>query len=169
MESDFEQHVNANYQNLYYFALSLAKNEADAADFTQQAYLKLAKNWNKIADKSKIKSWLFSTLYREFVDRRRRGKFQANVNFEVISETIEDEMPDPNHLDHEVVIKELMNLDESLQVPLTLFYLEDYSYREISEILMIPVGTVMSRLHRAKKTLYERLTKNTSAETVSHS
>lgn len=161
MESDFEYHVNANYQNLYYFALSLAKNEADAADYTQQAYLKLAKNWKKITDKTKIKSWLFSTLYREYLDRKRRGKFEADISFDIITETMEYESPESNDLDHAVVIEELMKLDDSLQLPLTLFYLEDYSYRQISEILLIPIGTVMSRLHRGKRILYQQLTSNT--------
>lgn len=158
MESNFENSVNAHYKNLYYFALSLTKNEADAADFTQQAYLKLANNWKTISDKAKVKSWLFSTLYREFLDRKRRGKFEADVDFEVVAEVMEDEAPRMSHLDHKVVLQELMKLDESLQLPLTLFYLEDYSYRQIAEILLIPVGTVMSRLHRGKKVLYNQLT-----------
>ena len=51
-----------------------------------------------------------------------------------------------------------MKLDDPLRLPLTLFYLEDYSYRKISEILLIPIGTVMSRLHRGKEVLYEQLT-----------
>ena len=149
--------MNAHYKKLYYFALSLAKNEADAADYTQQTYLKLAKNWKKIRDKNKIKSWLFSTLYREFLDRNKRNKFNADISFEIATETIADETQQSNNLDHATTLEALMALNDSLRLPLTLFYLEDYSYRQISEILLIPIGTVMSRLHRGKEILYDKL------------
>lgn len=162
MDPDFETNVNAHYKNLYCFALSLAKNEADAADYTQQTYLKLAKKWETIRDKSKIKSWLFSTLYREFLDRRKRNKFTANVNFEIATETLADDTFKPSNLDHATALSALMDLNDELRLPLTLYYIEGHSYREIAEILLIPIGTVMSRLHRGKEVLHDKLSQCSS-------
>src|SRR5512137_1468387 len=71
--STFEQIVSAHYESLYRFALSLARNEADAADLTQEVFRRL---WEKVAqvrDASKVKTWLFTTLYREFVDARNHN------------------------------------------------------------------------------------------------
>lgn len=169
MEAEFEKHVEETYKGVYYFAMSLAKNEADAADLTQQAYLKLAKNWAKIRDRSKVKSWLFSALYREFLDRRKRSRFNSDVSFEIVAAELEDESLPSNKVDHETMLIALRELDETLRLPLTLFYLEDYSYRQIAEILLIPIGTVMSRMHRGKETLYKVLTKAPNTPELSYS
>ncbi|MGJ8640611.1 MAG: RNA polymerase sigma factor [Opitutaceae bacterium] len=160
MDTHFETHVNAHYKNLYYFALSLTKNEADAADYTQQSYLKLAKKWHTIRDQTKVKSWLFSTLYREFLDRRKRNKFKSDISFEVATETIADESERTSTIDRETILTALMDLEDPLRLPLTLYYLEDYTYKQIAEILLIPIGTVMSRIHRGKRVLYQELTES---------
>ncbi len=158
MDNIFKKQVDDNYKNLFYFALSLSRCEADAADFTQQTYLKLAKNWNEIRDKSKLKSWLFSTLYRDFIDRRRRDKFHVDVDPEIIKETVIDEDAKISQgNDIELLRRHLLALEEPLRSPLTLFYLDDYSYKEIAEILSIPIGTVMSRIYRGKSKLYESM------------
>lgn len=158
MDQKFEDQVNTHYKRLYYFALSLTKSEADAADYTQQTYLKLANNWKKIRDQTKIKSWLFSTLYRDFLDKQKRNKFKAEISFDVATAQLFDESNQHSSIDREVLLNALMSLEDTLRLPLTLYYLEDYSYREIAEILLIPIGTVMSRIHRAKSVLYELLT-----------
>ncbi|MEO0796865.1 MAG: RNA polymerase sigma factor [Verrucomicrobiota bacterium] len=158
MIANLEEHINSNYKNLYYFALSLTKNEADACDLTQHAFLKLAKNVNKIRDDKKVKSWLFSTLYRDFIDGKRRSRFQADQPFEEAAGNMHSESPpSDNRLDSQAVLKILIKLDDDLRIPLTLFYLEDYSYKEIAKLLKIPMGTVMSRLHRGKELLYQTL------------
>lgn len=164
MDPQFEEQVNAHYRHLYCFALSLTKSEADAADYTQQTYLKLANSWKKIRDKTKIKSWLFSTLYRDFLDKQKRNKFKAEISFEIATNQLIDESNQHSEIDREIILKALINLEEKLRLPLTLYYLEDHSYREIAEILMIPIGTVMSRIHRAKSVIYDSLT---SAKPVS--
>src|SRR5260370_15889803 len=66
-EPDFEQLVDAHYAALYRFALSLAKNEMDAADLTQQTFYIWAEKGRDLRDPGKAKSWLFTTLYREFL------------------------------------------------------------------------------------------------------
>jgi len=157
--SAYAQAVDDHYANLYRFALQLARNPTDAEDLTQQAYLKLARNQAKIKDMGKVKSWLYSTLYRQFIDQYRRQSRYTDAPAE------EQETPELNprqqmakKADAERVHAALAQLDESVRAPLTLFYLEDFSYREIAAALSIPVGTVMSRLSRGKTRLAQLLT-----------
>ncbi|MCZ6673461.1 MAG: RNA polymerase sigma factor [Verrucomicrobia bacterium] len=156
---DFEGVVDQHYQNLYYFALNLARNGVDAEDLVQQAFLKLAKGHSKIRDISKVKSWLFSTLYRQFIDQKRRITRHPEIQYEESS--ADSFVAEPTGIgvgiDCEAVLSALKSLKESLRVPLTLFYFEHYSYQEIAELLDLPVGTVMSRLYRGKAELYKQL------------
>lgn len=76
--SVLEHLVDEHYANLYRFALSLARNEAEAADLTQQTYFQLATRGGQIRDLKKAKSWLFTTLRREFLRlRRQTGRFTS--------------------------------------------------------------------------------------------
>src|SRR5215510_1814670 len=106
-ESDFEQLVDRYYVALYRFALALAKSEADAADLTQQTFFLWASKGHQLRDRSKAKSWLFTTLYHEFVSRRRREVRFPNVE---LDDAREDEMaifPDVNALDGVSILQAL--------------------------------------------------------------
>src|SRR6266545_6822435 len=70
-DATFEEVVNAQYESLYRFAFSLAQREEDARDLTKEAFAQLARKAGQIQDKARIKSWLFTTLYRAFIDTRR--------------------------------------------------------------------------------------------------
>lgn len=155
---DLEAAVRDHYKLVYRFAYSLAKNQADAADLTQYAYERLAMKWKQIQDASKVKGWLQSTVYRKFLDQRRRvTKFpEVEVNEEIHQAS--DSSREMNKLDAQLAIDALMQLEEELRTPLSLFYLESCPYKKIAEILQLPVGTVMSRLHRGKAKLYKILT-----------
>jgi len=158
MELEFDALVEAYYQPLYRFAFSLAKREADAADLTQQTFYKWATKGNQLRDKSKVKTWLFTTLHREFLGSRRRyQRFPHHEVEEVIHElpTVTSQVVD--EMDAGQVMEALQAVDEMYRTPLTLFYLQDLSYKEIGETLEIPVGTVMSRLSRGKKQLKAEL------------
>src|ERR1041385_741025 len=69
---DFEKLVELHYKSLYRFAFSLTRNESEAGDLTQQSFYIYAKSGGQLRDKSKVKSWLFTTLHREYLARRRR-------------------------------------------------------------------------------------------------
>jgi RNA polymerase sigma-70 factor (ECF subfamily) len=157
-DPDFESAVDRFYAGLYSFALSLARNEPEAWDLTHQTFSVWAKKSYQLREPSKLKSWLFRTLYREFLGSRRRQKRFPERELEVCHE----ELPPiastvANDVDGKTIVQALQGLDEEHRAALTLFYLRDHSYREIAEVLDIPIGTVMSRLARGKQALREAL------------
>jgi len=146
---DFERIVSQHYEQLYRFALSLTRSEADACDLTQQTFYVWATKGYQLRDRSKVKSWLFTILHREFLRIRKRAeRFQhfdlSEGNEELL--TISPEIV--NRLDATRLYELLGQIQESFRSALTLFYLEDYSYGEIAGILEVPPGTVGSRISR---------------------
>ncbi len=165
--AEFEALVAAHYAPLYRFALSLARNEADASDLTQQAFYLLATKGTQIREQSKAKSWLATTLYREFLNSRRRSTRFEHVSVEQDAAELPSVEPDlARDLDGATAIAALQNVPEPYRAPLTLFYLQDHSYQEIAEILDIPIGTVMSRLSRGKTELRHLLTEAPPATNI---
>jgi RNA polymerase sigma-70 factor (ECF subfamily) len=155
---DFDQLVDRHYQPLYRFALSLAKNAEEAADLTQQTFFLWAAKGHQLRDGSKVKSWLFTTLYREYVSTYRHKARFPHVEIEEASPEIPSVAPSIfNEIDGNTVVSALTQVDEIFRAPLVLFYLEELAYKEIAEVLNAPIGTVMSRLARGKAQLRDRL------------
>lgn len=157
---EFENIVETYYSSLYRFGMSLSGREADAGDLTQQTFLIWAEKGNQLRDLSKIKTWLFTTLYREFLRSKRRNQsfpHQSINELEEGGELLCDSSTVPESLDSQKVLEALQRLDPVYREPLALFYLQDTSYKEIAEVLEIPIGTVMSRLARAKAMLRKQL------------
>jgi RNA polymerase sigma-70 factor (ECF subfamily) len=154
---DFQQLVDQQYAPLYRFALTLAKSEADAADLTQQAFFLWASKGHQLRDRSKAKSWLFTTLYREFLGRRRHEVRFPKIELDEVPEEEMSISPNLNALDSPGVLQALREVEEPFRAPLTMFYLEQFSYQEIANMLEVPIGTVMSRLSRGKALLRQRL------------
>ncbi|MEK7780487.1 MAG: RNA polymerase sigma factor [Verrucomicrobiota bacterium] len=153
-ELQFDHVVTEHYATLYRFALSLTRNEAESLDLTQQTFYLWATKGGQLRDGSKLKSWLCTTLYREFLGDRRHAQRFPQVDISLI----EDELPPLetetiNHMDAALVMEALLEVDEVQRAPLQLFYVEDRSYLEIADILGVPIGTVMSRLSRGKQQL----------------
>ena len=152
---NFDEVVSVHYEGLYRFALSLVRSEADACDLVQQTFYRWATKGDQLRDATKAKSWLFTTLHREFLGRRRHEDKFPKVEISLVDEgelTAVAASPE-NQLDGATVMAALQRLEETYRAPLALFYLEDHSYREIAEILEVPIGTVMSRLSRGKALL----------------
>lgn len=154
---DFQQLVDRQYAPLYRFGLTLAKSEAEAADLTQQTFFLWASKGHQLRDRNKAKSWLFTTLYREFLNKRRHDIRFPHIELDEMNENDVAVSPNVNALDSTVVVEALRELEEPFRAVLTLFYLEQFSYQEIAEVLDIPIGTVMSRLSRGKAQLRQRL------------
>ena len=158
---DFQALVNQYYAPLYRFAMSLTGSENDAFDLVQDTFLTWATKGHQLRDMTKVKSWLFTTLHRRFLQSQRRViRFPHSELSEVVDElpSIEPELV--NHVDGQAVVALLGQLDPQFQAAIALFYLEDYSYDQIATILEVPLGTVKSRiargLARLKALLLER-------------
>ena len=167
MNQDFYSGVVHEWYNpLYRFALSLCKHPEDALDLTQNAFYKFSSKGDSLRDRSKVKSWLFSVLHREFVDQYRRQRRFPTTAIDFVPEFAE-EVPvnNDNRVDANDVISVLHQMDERFRAPLTLFYLEHFSYKEIAEVLEIPIGTVMSRLRRGKGHLRDQFEKGIAQNT----
>ena len=157
---DFPELVDTYYKPLYRFAFSLARNAEDAADLTQQTFYIWAEKGDSLRDPAKVKSWLFTTLYREFLRLRRRGGVSQTLEPEIIERAAPPVSSDVvTALDASEAVACLQEVDDIYRAPLTLFYLEDLSYKEIAEALELPLGTVMSRLSRGKTQLKNILLK----------
>src|SRR5271156_2111745 len=153
---NFEEIVDRFYPMLYRFALSLARNEADACDLTQQTFSIWASKGHLLRDGSKVKSWLFTTLYREFISNRRREIRWPKEEISEVEHELPCAMPETvDCLESTQVMEALQSIDETFRAPLVLFYPQEHSYEEIARILEIPIGTVMSRLSRGKHKLQQ--------------
>jgi len=148
-ELDFQNLVEIYYAPLYRFALSLTRAEADACDLVQETFTIWAIRGHQLRDGSKVKTWLFTTLHRRFLESQRRST--RFPHFEISA--AQDELPniDPelvNRLDAQSLVLLLAQVDAIFRAPVALFYLEEYSYNEIAGILEVPLGTVKSRIAR---------------------
>jgi RNA polymerase sigma-70 factor, ECF subfamily len=153
----FEAIVSEHYEALYRFALSLTRAEADAQDLTQHVFYVWATKGHQLRDRSKVKAWLFTTLHRTFLVRRLRNQRFPHCELEEAAEQLPPAALSPNYLDSAHALSALAKVDEVFQSALALFYLEDCSYKDIAELLQVPVGTVKSRLARGIAQLREIL------------
>jgi RNA polymerase sigma-70 factor (ECF subfamily) len=155
---DFQLLVDRHYAALYRFGLSLSGSGDAASDLVQQTYYLWAERGHQLRDPAKAKSWLFTTLYREYLSTYRRNARHPQVDLDDAANelpSIEPEVLD--EIDGATVVHSLTEVDEVFRAPLTLFYLEDLSYKEIADVLNVPIGTVMSRLSRGKEQLRKLL------------
>jgi len=150
---------------LYRFGLSLSRKESDAVDLTQHTFLTWAVKGHQLRDPSKVKTWLFTTLYRQFLAEKRRAAHFLDTEEEM--EFVEPPHFSPsiaNAIDANIVQKALHALEDRYRAPVTLFYMQQHSYREIAEILEIPIGTVMSRISRGKAEMRQSLREEVATE-----
>src|SRR5271154_1351468 len=162
--TDFESVVARYYEPLYKFAYSLTRNEADACDLTQQTFTIWATKGHQLRDTSKVKTWLFTTLHREFLESRRRLTRFPHSELEAAADDLPTIPPAAtSRLDTAQVLEALAQVAEIYQAPVALFYLQDCSYNEIAGILGVPLGTVKSRLARGLGQLQQLLSRDIAA------
>lgn len=155
---NYDWAVEQFYEALYRFAFGLTGSESDAADLTQDTYRVLLTKGDAIRDSRKVKSWLFTTLYRQFLGRRRHATRFPETPVELAEWELPTITPQYTEaLDGSLVVAALQGLEEKYRAPLTLFYLEELSYKEMAEVMGLPIGTIMSRLSRGKEILRRRL------------
>ena len=163
--SEFAELVDAHYQALFRFGMSLTRDVDRASDLVQETFCIWAAKNSQLRDRSKAKTWLFTTLHREFLSlRRRASKFSDEPLDEERAEAmVAPEDDAERQMDGQRAMELLGALEEAYRTPLALFYLQQHSYKEIAEILDIPIGTVMSRLSRGKEMLRRRMTAEPSS------
>lgn len=155
---EFEDLVRTHYASLYRFALSLTRSEADAGDLTQQTFLIWGSKGHQLRDRSRAKTWLFTTLHREFLRLRRHQTRFPQVELgevEPVLSIVEPERIEILNLDG--VLRAFAQVEPVYRATLSLFYIEEMSYREMADILGVPIGTIQSRLSRGKAQLRQLL------------
>ncbi len=151
MDELIEQHSTL----LYRYAYRLTGNSHEAEDLTQQAYLLAQQRGHQLRDVQAARSWLLTIIRNAFLKSKRHRGGQSLDGIEE-PQVIEESWNFP--IDREQLQLTLLELSEEFRSPLVLFYFEDFSYQQIAEHMAVPIGTIMSRLSRAKVFLKKRLT-----------
>jgi len=158
--------VEQHYALLYRYACRLTGSAADAEDLTQHAFLTAQSKWEQLRDEGCARSWLFTIVRNAYLKQLRSPTCVSSADL--------DELPaagtvsaDVHEADGEQLQNVLNDLPEEFRSPLILFYFEDFTYKEIAEHMGVPIGTVMSRLARAKSYLRRRLSAD-ELSTASH-
>ena len=149
--------VEAHYAALYCYAYRLSGSSQEAEDLTQETFCLVHRKLDQLRDETRAKAWLFSILRNAYLHRLRSSKKEKQVPLDGIGEVAE-RSPEPLPIvDSAQLQKALDELPEAFRTPVILFYFEEFSYRDIAEQMDVPLGTVMSRLARAKTFLRQRL------------
>jgi RNA polymerase sigma-70 factor (ECF subfamily) len=149
--------VDEHYAALYRYAYRLSGSAGDAEDLTQEAFCKAQLNLGQLRDPARAKPWLFSILRNAYLHLVRSDRQQPCVSLDGVGE-LPERTPDPlPDIDPERLQRALGELKEEYRTPIILYYFEEFSYRDIAEQMDLPLGTVMSRLARAKAWLRTRL------------
>jgi len=152
-----EQLAAAYYEPLCRYAYRLSGSPQEAEDLTQETFCQAHRKLAQLRDEGRAKAWLFSILRNAYLHRVRASKQENRVPFDSVGE-IPDRPSEPlPEIDQAQLQRALGELPEAFRTPVILYYFEDFSYREIADQMEVPLGTVMSRLARAKSFLRQRL------------
>ncbi len=165
----FEEEFMPQIEALYNFAYHLTYNEADANDLVQETYLKAYRFIKKYDQGTNAKAWLFKILKNAFInDYRKKSKRPTQVDYEeIVTYHGDDDSNYSSYMDLREELYQGMIGDEvtnainalpvDFRVVILLCDIENFKYEEISKIINVPIGTVRSRLHRARNLLKEKL------------
>ena len=168
---NFEADAMQFAPQLYSAALRMTRNPADAEDVVQETFLKAYRAYGSFQAGTNLKAWLYRILTNTYINRYRKaqrrpsevelGELQDLYLFRRLgeqsgaSESAESEVLE-QFVDSDV-IEALESLPDNFRMPVLLADVEGFAYKEIAEMLDIPIGTVMSRLHRGRKALQKKL------------
>lgn len=167
--AEFEKEAIPHMDAVYNFALRLTGDEDDADDLVQETYLKAFRFFDKFEKGTNCKAWLFRILKNSFINDYRKIKSEPDkVDYEDVQNFYENVKSDEIETQHyepdafsglmgDETTKAIAELPEDLRTVIILNDLEEFTYEEIADFVDVPVGTVRSRLHRARKMLYSQL------------
>ncbi|KAA3637236.1 MAG: RNA polymerase subunit sigma-24 [Armatimonadetes bacterium] len=170
-QASFEADAMEFAPQLYSAALRMTRNPADAEDVVQETYLKAYRAYGSFTAGTNLKAWLYRILTNTYINKYRKAQRRPN---EVELGELQDmylykrlgeqsgatESAENTALDlfvDEDIVEAIESLPEAFRMPVLYADVEGFSYKEIAEILDVPIGTVMSRLHRGRKALQRKL------------
>ena len=170
LEARFESEALPLLPGLYSAAYRLTRNPTDAEDLVQETFLRAFRGFHQFQPGTNLKAWLYRILTNTFINSyRKRQREPQTVSDEEVEDwylysKMADEGFEPSAetsvieaLPDEDVQQALSSLPEQFRVAVLLADVEGFSYKEIAEMTGVPIGTVMSRLHRGRKALEKRL------------
>jgi RNA polymerase sigma-70 factor, ECF subfamily len=164
--ASFEREALVHLDSLYRVALRLTRNPAEADDLVQETMLKAYRAWDQFERGTNAKGWLLTILRHAFINEyRRRSRHPETVDLDTIEpfsvfEELQDDDPQGTFFDRIVddeVLRAIDALPEQFRETVVLSDVEGMSYEEIARVLGVPVGTVKSRLFRARQVLQQKL------------
>jgi RNA polymerase sigma-70 factor (ECF subfamily) len=169
----FEEMALPLMSQLFAFALNLTRNANDAEDLVQNTYLRAWRFFEKFQTGTNFKNWISKILVNIFINNHRRKKhvqYENELdNFTCSAWDLQPEFAQPDHTIDDIdsyfedpVIEALADLPDRYRIAILLCDVYDFKYKEIAEILNVPIGTVMSRINRGRKMLAARLNKYAS-------
>jgi RNA polymerase sigma-70 factor (ECF subfamily) len=170
LESRFEAEALPLLSGMYSAAYRLTRNAADAEDLVQETFLRAYRGFHQFQQGTNLKAWLYRILMNTFINsyRKRQREPQTVSDEEIADWYLYSKMAESGlepsaetsvieSLPDEEVQEALSSLPEQFRIAVLLADVEGFSYKEIAEITDVPIGTVMSRLHRGRKALEKRL------------
>ena len=171
-QARFTEVAMEHMPGLYSAALRMTRNPADAEDLLQETYLKAYRSFGSFQEGTNLRAWLYRILTNTFINSYRAAKRRPEVTDVedvedlylykrmvgpggISSRSAEDEALDT--FTDDVVKTALEELPEAFRMAVLLADVEGFSYKEISEITDVPIGTVMSRIHRGRRALQKTL------------
>ncbi|HUT13883.1 MAG TPA: sigma-70 family RNA polymerase sigma factor [Thermoguttaceae bacterium] len=148
--TDVTRLVTDHHRAVYAYAYRLTGSVADAEDLSQEVFLAAQQKLGQLRKIESARSWLFTILRNCFLKLRQRQRPVPAANLQLNIDSIPAEVPEEPEIDQQRLQEAVNQLSDSFRVVLVMFYFEECSYREIAERLDLPIGTVMSRLARAK-------------------
>jgi RNA polymerase sigma-70 factor (ECF subfamily) len=166
----FEKEALPHMEALYRTALRMTKNESDAEDLVQEAYVKAYRFWDRFESGSNCRAWLFKIMTNIFINEyRSKSRSPMAVNVDDVDDNFlygQLATHDPTSTPEEEFFAKIFdddikraieNLPEDFRLVVVLSFLEGFSYQEIADIMDLQLGTVKSRLHRGRKLLQKEL------------
>jgi RNA polymerase sigma-70 factor, ECF subfamily len=146
---DVARLVAEHHQAVYRYAYRLTGSVQDAEDLTQEVFLAAQRKIGQLRNIDVAKSWLFAILRNCFLKEKQRKRPAAAADFALDVDLIESP-PQKEEIDRDQLQAALDRLPDVFRLAVVMFYFEECSYQEIANQLDVPIGTVMSRLARAK-------------------